>query len=413
MSIKIENQKYDDETLQFTISGDRDTGLEKSITNSIRRILLSEIPCVGFRYEEGKNPDLKMEVNHTSSHNEFLLHRVSLIPLFIDPFDYKKDYLFQLQIKHDSNEPFLFVTSDMFQIYPLKEDLEDVNLNILDINNYEVSKPISDEEKKKIIRPYIYKGKEYYNLITELKNTYSTDTQVQELSLYGSPSISNGKEHSRWKAVSDAVYTFTKDADMFKSVANEKADLKNITNEAERENFIKSLDLSESERYYFRDTKGEPYSYDFKITSCHYLKSKDLFLLANNIMKNKLTNLKNNLILLVQGKETPISVSNHKNSTSTFEILIPGEDDTLGNVIQSHTVNNFIDEKSLVNICSYKRSHPLEEHIILTISINPKNKVSENNDEAKLNSIVKFLEDVINDINSIYDEIISVSEKLL
>ena len=413
MKISIENTKYDEETIDFTISGDRDTGLEKSIVNSLRRILLSEIPCVAFRCDEGKPSDLQMEINKTSSHNEFLLHRVSLIPLFIDPFEYNKDYLFQLQVKHNTDEPFLFVTSEMFEIYPLKENLEDVNLNILDINNYDLRKSLSKEEKKKIIRPFIYKEKEYYNLITELKNTYSGNSYNQEISLYGSPSVSNGKEHSRWKCVTDAVYTFTKDNDMFKSVANEKADLKNITNEDERLSFINSLELSESERYYHRDINGEPYVYDFKITSCHYLKSKDLFLLANNIMKNKLTNLKNNLITLVQGKETPISVKNHNTSTLTYEILIPGEDDTLGNVLQSHLVNNFINDDSLLNICSYKRSHPLEEHIILNVSINPQHKIAKNNDEAKLNSIVKLLEDVINEISSIYDEIISVSEKLL
>jgi len=183
MKITIENAKYDDETIDFTISGDRDTGLEKSIVNSLRRILLSEIPCVAFRCDEGKTSDLQMEINKTSSHNEFLLHRVSLIPLFIDPFEYNKDYLFQLQVKHDKNEPFLFVTSDMFEIYPLKENLEDVNLNILDINNYDLRKPLSKEEKKQIIRPFTYKGKEYYNLITELKNTYSGDSYNQELSL--------------------------------------------------------------------------------------------------------------------------------------------------------------------------------------------------------------------------------------
>ena len=100
MKISIENTKYDEDTIDFTISGDRETGLEKSIVNSLRRILLSEIPCVAFRCDEGKPSDLQMEVNKTSSHNEFLLHRVSLIPLFIDPFEYNKDYLFQLQIKH-------------------------------------------------------------------------------------------------------------------------------------------------------------------------------------------------------------------------------------------------------------------------------------------------------------------------
>lgn len=413
MKITIENTKYEEETLNFTIAGEKDTGLEKSVVNSLRRILLTEIPCVGFRCDEGKPSDLKMEQNKTSSHNEFLLHRISLIPLFIDPFEYNKDYLFQLQVKHDSNEPYSFVTSDMFEIYPLKEGLEDINLNILDINNYDLKKRLPKEEKKKIIRPFIYKEREYYNLITELKNTYSSDSHTQEISLYGSPSVSNGKEHSRWKGVSDAVYTFAKDNELFKNVANEKADLKNISNEAERLNFINSLELSESERYYHRDSNGEPYSYDFKITSCHYLKSKDLFLLANNIMKSKLVNLKNNLISLVKGNETPISVKTHTKSVSTFEILIPGEDDTLGNVIQSHIVNNFIDENSMINICSYKRSHPLEEHIILSLSINQEHKISDNNDEVKLNAIVKFLEDALNDIASIYDEIISVSEKLL
>ena len=116
MKIKIENTKYDDETIDFTISGDRETGLEKSIVNSIRRILLTEIPCVAFRCDEGKPSDLEMETNKTSSHNEFILHRISLIPLFINPFEYKKDYLFQLQVKHDGDKPYIFVTSDMFEI---------------------------------------------------------------------------------------------------------------------------------------------------------------------------------------------------------------------------------------------------------------------------------------------------------
>ena len=196
-------------------------------------------------------------------------------------------------------------------------------------------------------------------------------------------------------------------------MANEKADLKNITNEAERIQFIRSLELSESERYFHRDIRGEPYKYDFKITSLHYMSSKDLFLLANNIMKNKLSNLRNNLISLAKGSETSISVKSHGNSPSTYDLIIPGEDDTLGNVLQSHTVNNFIDESSIIHTCSYKKSHPLEEHIVFTVSINPSHKIFESKDDAKLNAIVKVLEDVISDISGVYDAILSVSEKLL
>tara|TARA_B110000208_G_C11800782_1_gene442142 strand:+ start:5941 stop:7185 length:1245 start_codon:yes stop_codon:yes gene_type:complete len=414
MKITIENPVTDDETLEFVISGDREDGLEKSIVNSLRRVLLTEIPCVAFRVDEGKPMDMKMEVNNTSSHNEFLLHRISLIPLYIDPLTYNKDYLFQLQVKLDSREPFLFVTSDMFTIYPLKEDIDvDVNLNDLDINNYDLLKKLSDKEKKEIIRPYVFKGKEYYNLITELKNTYSEDTNFQEISVYGSPSVSNGKEHSRWKGVSDAVYTFTKDDEQFASIAKEKADLKNITDEAERDTFIRSLALSESERYFHRDVDGESYKYDFKLTSLHLLSPKDLFILSNNIMKAKLASLKNNLILMIKGSESSVSVSAHGRAPSTYDIIVPGEDDTLGNVIQSHVVKNFIDDTSLLHTFGYVRSHPLEDHIILTMSINPNHKLYDSKDDVKLSGSVKVLEDAINEISSIYDEIISVSEKLL
>ena len=58
----------------------------------------------------------------------------------------------------------------MFEIYPLRENIDsDIDLNVLDINNYDLSKKLTKEEKKNIIRPFVFKGKEYYTLITELK----------------------------------------------------------------------------------------------------------------------------------------------------------------------------------------------------------------------------------------------------
>ena len=48
MKISIENTVFEDESLSFTISGDREEGLEKSILDSLRRILLTEIPCISL-----------------------------------------------------------------------------------------------------------------------------------------------------------------------------------------------------------------------------------------------------------------------------------------------------------------------------------------------------------------------------
>ena len=110
-SPSISNIEYVNGELQFIISGDDNYGLDKSLINSLRRILLTDIPTISFKMDEtGENTDIKMITNNTSLHNEMLIHRISLIPLYIDPVNYMKNYLFECKIKHDSlDEPFKFV----------------------------------------------------------------------------------------------------------------------------------------------------------------------------------------------------------------------------------------------------------------------------------------------------------------
>ena len=86
---KYSNKKIDKNTLIFTLSGDEKYGLDKSIVNGIRRTLLTDIQSVAF------DPDnIKIEKNTGSLHNEFLKHRISLIPLYIDPETYNYSLLF-------------------------------------------------------------------------------------------------------------------------------------------------------------------------------------------------------------------------------------------------------------------------------------------------------------------------------
>lgn len=421
MNLSIENPQSNNNTLSFVLSGDEQNGLDVSVVNSIRRILLSEIPTVAFRTDEGTNLDIKMEVNKTSLHNEFILHRISLIPLFINPQEFNRDLLFHLSVKHDGTEPFKFVTSEDFNIYHLKEDLDpDIDLSILDINNYDLKNKLSNTEKNNLLRPFKdpFNKNDSYIMITELKNTNTPDT-YQELSFYGVPSISVAKEHARWQSVSTATYTYVKNDELFKQVAKDKCDIKGITNEEEREKFINSLELSESERYYYKDVNGEPFKYEFNITSCHYHTSKDLFLQANEIMIQKLKMIKDHLIMMIKGEESSILVKTHTNTNdeeaeNVYDFIITEQDDTLGNVLQSHIVKNFITDKSLISFCGYKRSHPLEEFITLTIGVNPTNKaIDGKNDEQKVTAIVQSLDNIIEDIIKIYDEIIKIGSRVL
>ena len=66
-SVDISNTELKENTLNFHIEGSAEYGLDKSIINSIRRTLISEIPCVAFRVEEGTPKDL---IEYQKSCNE-------------------------------------------------------------------------------------------------------------------------------------------------------------------------------------------------------------------------------------------------------------------------------------------------------------------------------------------------------
>ena len=96
----IKKDTSTDNSFDFDIQGNKEYGLDKTIVNAIRRTLLSSIETYAFRttYE---NSDITIEVNNTSLHNEFLLDRIGLIPLYLNPTDVLNNplkYLFVLNI---------------------------------------------------------------------------------------------------------------------------------------------------------------------------------------------------------------------------------------------------------------------------------------------------------------------------
>jgi len=342
-----------------------------------------------------------MEVNNTSLHNEFLLHRLSMIPIYLDPETYENQYIFYLNVKHDSNQPFRFVTTDDIKVYPLKNGVEPKPEVSLD--DYDLQKPLSKQEHRDIFRPFQFREKEHPILLTELKNT-DTDGSFQELVCYGVPSVSDGREHARWKCCSDAMYTFLENEELFMKIANDKAGHKKIIDDDERTAFIESLRLAEGERYYYRDVNNEPHRYTFTITSIHHYTSKQLFIKATELMISKLENVEQQLINMMSEQSSTIRIEPYKNE-NTYNLTLCGENDTLGNVLQSHIVNKHIDDEGVVSFCGYRKSHPLEEHVNLYISINPSSKVYGKGDELKMNALVKYLHDVLEDIITIYREI--------
>ena len=421
---KISDVRMDNKELCFKVEGDNKYGLDKSVMNAIRRTILNDIPSIAFRSAENTNKDIIIIENSGQLHNEMLLQRFSLLPLYINPNSYMKNYLFELKVEHDNNDVFKFITANDFIIYPLKSDIQKKIDNIDDddeideeldkllysnnYENYDLKNPLSQKKKDEILRPFEFRGKKNYCLITELKNTNDKDLK-QKIHLYGVPSLSTGKENAIFQPVSCATYSFLKDDDLINHIVQERIKIEKI-DEEEQDKFTQKLLLAESEKYYFRDSQNECNKYNFRIKSNHYEDSGNLFKISLQLLQDKLDYLKVSFLKLLQNNET--CISGEKINDYVYNFMIYNEDHTMGNLIQSHIARRCLDDKSILQFVAYKKPHPLEDKILLILSMNPNHKLSQTDEVNKVQNITTFilecLDEILNDLRILY----KVSEKI-
>ena len=71
----IDIQKLTKEKMKFTL-----TGVDSSIANSLRRAMIAEVPTMAIDL-------VQIQINTSSLHDEFLAHRLGLIPLVSEGID--------------------------------------------------------------------------------------------------------------------------------------------------------------------------------------------------------------------------------------------------------------------------------------------------------------------------------------
>ena len=291
---------------------------------------------------------MKIIQNNTPLHNEYILHRISLIPLYIDNNSYKS-LLFHMKVEN-KDHPVIKITSQHFMIYPLKKDV--IVDNSIIIDNYDFNNPLSDEEKDNILRPYIYNSNKFYTLITELKSNKSKE-DIQSLEIYAVPVLSSAKENASFQSVSNATFTYKIDQKMKDANINNMLKLKNIEDNPENR---KDLELKYSERYYHIDDNNEPYWYNLNIESQHYQSPKNILKIACNLIIEQLNHF-DTMLNKLDDEDSLITIKNKEN---LYSMIIENFDHTLSNIIQKHIVNKIISSNSIIQLCGYKKTHPLE-----------------------------------------------------
>ena len=316
--------------------------------------------------------------------------------------------MFHLKVENKTTEPLTTITANDFKIYPLKKGVDPETLNEIKMSDYDQENELSQKEKAKIFRPFRFKGKENYCIITELKSTKSS--MKQELEIFGVPSVSYAYEDAKWQAVSCATYSFKRNEELFEKVFQDKVQLNNVA-KSNQNKFKKELWISESERYFHRDINAEPYWYTFKIDSVHFMDSKTLFILSNQIIIDHLEKMIEEFPKISSGEKSILSLE--ELDQGIFKIHVNGSDDTIGNIIQSYISSNMIDDKSVLSVCGYKKKHPLEDIIIFTVSLNRENKVFQLNKPQQIIAIIEEFNNSCNALIQIYTLIKSEADKNL
>ena len=112
----ISNIQHQDNETSFSFNN-----INNSLVNALRRIIISELNTVGFRYQENST-DIKIINNTTKFHNEYIAHRISMIPIHganSSSFDINK-YKFVVNKKNTSTNK-MYVTSEDFEVYEQDE----------------------------------------------------------------------------------------------------------------------------------------------------------------------------------------------------------------------------------------------------------------------------------------------------
>ena len=355
--------------------------IDNSLINSLRRVMIGELKTYGFKTEPHEETDVIIHENTGVLHNEFLAHRIGMIPVNTKHLnDINVDnYLFKLKVENDTSNIINVTTKDFQVFYNDNGDMKRLNTD-----DFFKPDPLSGD----------------YILITKLRPS-NTNTN-EKIDLEAKLSYSNGEENSKYAPVSKATFHNLKDDTKvevrLKELIKEEEDKKGnkLTNQ-EKEKIKNRFDNFEAFRYYQLDNKGEPNAFHFEIESIGIYTCQEIFHNSIDYLKNKLDTF--NQYLQEENKEY-INFNESPTIMNSIDIEIINEGHTLGNLLQSYLIYNYVDTNKL-NYVGYKIIHPLQKKMILRIQSN-NNELQF--DELKV-EIKRYIEECIVYIKDLLDNL--------
>ena len=373
MKPNVNRMSEENGELTFTLSD-----VNVSIANSIRRIILSEIPCVVFRTTPYSENKVHIQTNTTRMNNELIKQRMSCIPIYItDTSTPIERYKVMLDKQNDSDTIVHVTTED---------------LTIMDITT---DTALPQAMVKSMFPPDPLSG-DYIDIV-RLRPRLSETIEGEQIVLSASFAIGTAKENGSFNVVSTCSYGNTVNDAMVKEHLSKYVEGLKMESLSEETIQFKMKDwlILNSELYSIPD------SYDFTIESVGPFENKTIVLKGIHVMMDKIHKFKS----AVQTEDiihTTVASLDHG-----FDIQLIGEDYTLGKALEYVLFARHYDrhsptsDKSL-NFCGFRKPHPhIDESIIRLGFVTPTDKPSV---VQMLSESCKALEAIYMDIATFFTE---------
>lgn len=331
---KLDNFETSNDTLTFHIKN-----MNVSLVNSLRRVILSEIPTVVFRTMPYEKSLVNIEKNKTRLNNEIIKQRLSCIPIHITDLSIPIDkYIVELNVKNETNETQYVTTKD------------------LRIKNIENDKYLTAGELARIF-PENSITKEHI-IISRLRPRLSDDIPGEELKLTAKMVISNAKEDSCFNVVSTCAYEFLRDVAKVQEEwgKKEKEYRTQGVSDAdimfERENFM----IHDAKRHYTKDT------YKFIIETIGVFDNKTILSKACDIMNDKLQSF------IDASTSRSLIIHNAETLMKAYDIVLENEDYTLGKCIEYALHKMYFTDNKILDFVGFRKQHPHDEDSIIRVS---------------------------------------------
>jgi DNA-directed RNA polymerase subunit L len=313
--------------------------IDTSIINAIRRVVLSEIPCVVFRTMPYEKSMVEITKNTSRLNNEILKQRISCIPIHITDLSIPLDkYVVELDMKNDTNE-MMYITTQHFKIKDVESD------------RYLIQKEVERIfPKNEITNEHI--------LVARLRPRLSDDIPGEELAFTAKMTISNAKEDSGFNVVSTCSYNFLKDVAALPQAWEEKKKellSKGVSEDEmpfEKENWM----IHDANRIYKKD------QFNFIIETIGVFDNKSILSKACDVMNVKLQGV------IDECSSESLQINEAETMMKAFDIILENEDYSLGKSIEYALHELFFKRNEYLGFVGFRKQHPHDSYSIIRLA---------------------------------------------